>query len=63
MRRTLSVVAGAVAGVLIAGIAAGIAIPTLPGSWRSEGVVWTLAVLVVAASIAVATVLSRPRRD
>ena len=63
MRRTLSVVAGAIGGVLLAGIAAGIAVPALPASWRSEGLIWTLAGLVVAASIGAATVLSKPRRE
>lgn len=63
MRRILSLLAGAVAGVLLAGIVAGMAIPTLPSSWRSERLIWTMAIVVVAASIGVATVLSKPRRE
>lgn len=63
MRRTVGVVIGAAAGVLLAGIAAGILIPNLPSPWRSEGLTWAAAAIVIAASIGAAIVLTKPRRD
>ena len=62
MGRTLGVLIGAAAGVLLAGITAGVLIPILPSEWRSEGLTWAGAALVVAASITAALVLSAPRR-
>lgn len=63
MGRTMALAIGLVGGLALSGIAVGILMPTLPHAWRSEALVWSLSVALVALCIAAAYRMSRPRRE
>jgi hypothetical protein len=61
--RISSLLAGALAGVLCAGVGAAVLIPLLPQGWRSEWVVWASTAALVAACVGAAFLMSRPARE
>ncbi len=63
VKRPLLLLVGVAVGVVLSGIAAGILIPSMPADWRSAGFVWGSSALLVGVCVAIALVLSRPRRE
>lgn len=61
-RRVLAAVGGAAVGLGGAGLAVALLLPVLPAAWRSEAVVWTLALVSVALGVAVSAFATRQPR-
>ena len=62
MKRAVSVVAGIIAGIALAGPVVAF-IPWLPAPLRNEYVLGSVATLVVGVSVGAAWTLARPRRE
>jgi hypothetical protein len=62
MTRTLAVLIGAVAGLGLAGLAAAVAIPTLPAGWHSPPLLWGATALLVGGGVGAALKWSAPRK-
>ena len=63
MKRAIAVVVGVAVGVVLAGPAAAAFVPLLPARMRDGYVLWSLAGLVIAASVVAAWKLSGRRRE
>ena len=63
MLRLFALLVGLVAGLAGAGIAAGFVLPQLPPAVRSPLLVWTSTAVLIGAGVAVAFVMTRPRRS
>jgi hypothetical protein len=63
MPRVIALFLGLVAGLVGAGVAAGLLIPQLPPDARSPGLVWASASVLIVTGVGVAFVLTRPRRS
>ena len=63
MGRTLSLLAGLIGGLLLAGVEVGFVVPLAPDGWRSPLFVWASSATVVALSVGAAFLVSRPRRE
>jgi hypothetical protein len=59
MRQPLALVLGLGVGILLAGILVAALLTVLPGSWRTEPVIGTSSLLLVAVCVLAAFVLSR----
>lgn len=63
MQRTfVAMVAGALGGLLLAGVLVGLAVPNMPAAWRSPGLVWLAAAGVAAAGAALAVRVAGTRK-
>ena len=62
MKRAFAVVAGVVVGIVLAGPVVAL-LPWLPAPLRNGYVLWSVAALVVAATVGAAWTLSSPRRE
>lgn len=63
MGRTGMLAMGFAAGVLIAGVVAGLVLPLAPPDWRNPPVVWVSSVIVVGLCVGVAFLASRSSRE
>ena len=63
MHRCVMLLAGALTGLVLAGVGAALWVPFAPERWRTREVIWILTAGVVAVAVGASFLLSRPPRQ